>query len=51
MTMIELVQLRLAKLAAKLELVLAHRPGNIIGQVTGDVVTALGRSLTDRIEA
>ena len=49
--MIELVELRLAELAAQLDLVLADHPRKVIGEVAGDIVAAFRRRLADGIEA
>ena len=48
---VELIELRLAELAAEAHLVLALDPGELVGEVAGDVVTSLGRRLADGIEA
>ena len=45
---VELVELGLAELAAEADLVLALDPGELIGEVAGDVVAALGRSADGR---
>src|SRR5258708_2474736 len=42
--MVELVQLNLAELSAKSHLVLPLNPREVIGDLAGDVVPALGRS-------
>ncbi len=49
--MVELVELGLAVLAAEAHLVAAFDPGELIGEVPGDVVAALGRSCADEVEA
>ena len=46
MAMIELVELSLAILAAEAHLVLADDPGELIGEVAGDVVAALGTGVS-----
>ena len=51
MAVVELVELGLAELAAEAQLVLAFDPGELIGEVAGDVVAALGRREADGVEA
>ena len=48
--MIKLVELGLAEFAAEAELMPANDPGELVGEVTGDIVTALRRRLADRIK-
>ena len=50
-TMIELVELRLAEFSTQFDLMFADHPREIVGEVASDVVTALGRGLADIIKA
>ena len=51
MAVIELVQLGITVLSAQLDTVLADDPGEIVSEVTSDVVTALRRRFPSYIEA
>src|ERR1700733_2076585 len=49
-TMIELIQLRLAEFSAKFELVPSHRPGVVVREMARNIVASLRWGLANRVE-